>query len=55
MKRIDKVYNYIFENSKKITMDELMDGKGFSAAEISEQLNILRNNVSMELNVSVKN
>jgi transcriptional regulatory protein LevR/transcriptional regulator with AAA-type ATPase domain len=54
MKRIDKVYNYIFENSKKITKDELMNGKGFTALEIAEELNILRNNVSMELNVLLR-
>jgi transcriptional regulatory protein LevR/transcriptional regulator with AAA-type ATPase domain len=50
MKRIDKIYNYIFENSKTFDKDKLLDQKGFSAQEIGETLDILRNNVSKELN-----
>ena len=54
MKRIDKIYNYIYENSAKLTLKDLRGKIGFSASEISEDLNILRNNVSMELNVLLK-
>jgi transcriptional regulatory protein LevR/transcriptional regulator with AAA-type ATPase domain len=54
MKRIDKIYNYISENSRKLTIDDLMKNRGFSAIEISEKLDILRNNVSMELNALLR-
>lgn len=54
MKRIDKVYNYICENTAKLNLKDLKGKVGFSASEISEELNILRNNVSMELNVLLK-
>lgn len=54
MKRIDKVYNYINENTAKLTLKDLKGKVGFSASEISEELDILRNNVSMELNVLLK-
>jgi transcriptional regulator with AAA-type ATPase domain len=51
MKRIDKIYHYIVENSAKLTIEEMKEGAGFSAASISEVLDILRNNVCKELNV----
>lgn len=51
MKRIDKIYQYIVENSGKLTAEEIKEGAGFSAETISEALDILRNNVSKELNV----
>lgn len=54
MKRIDKVYKYIYENTSKLTLKDLNGKVGFSASEISEELNILRNNVSMELNILLK-
>lgn len=50
MKRIDKIYNYIVENSGKLTVEEIKEGAGFSAETISLALDILRNNVSKELN-----
>ncbi|MBL4931466.1 sigma 54-interacting transcriptional regulator [Clostridium paridis] len=50
MKRIDKIYNYILEESKAYTIEDFKRIKGFSAIEISEKLGILRNNVSKELN-----
>lgn len=50
MKRIEKIYAYIVENSMKITKEELISNGGFSAQEIGENLDILRNNVSKELN-----
>ncbi|SKA80012.1 hypothetical protein SAMN05428976_10430 [Clostridium sp. USBA 49] len=54
MKRIDKVYNYLIEKSKDLTLEDLKENKGFSASEISEALGILRNNVSMELNTLLR-
>lgn len=50
MKRIDKVYDYILQNSKNFDRNELLERKGFSAQEIGGALDILRNNVSKELN-----
>jgi transcriptional regulator with AAA-type ATPase domain len=50
MKRIDRIYNYIETNSKKFTKNNLLADKGFSAQEIGECLEILRSNVSRELN-----
>lgn len=50
MKRIEKIYEYIIERTEKFDMESLKNKSGFSAAEISENLNMLRNNVSMELN-----
>lgn len=50
MKRIDKIYNYIKERSENTSMDELREVGGFSAQEIGEDLDILRNNASKELN-----
>ncbi|MVX64951.1 PRD domain-containing protein [Clostridium chromiireducens] len=50
MKRIDKIYNYVLQNSKNFNKDTFLDKKGFSAQYIGETLGILRNNVSKELN-----
>ena len=50
MKRIDKIYNYILENSKTFNREKFLANKGFSAQEIGDSLGILRNNVSKELN-----
>ena len=51
MKRIDKIYNYILNNSKKFTKDKLLEIKGFNAQEIEESLDILKSNVCRELNI----
>ncbi|NRX13521.1 hypothetical protein DFM91_000007 [Clostridium beijerinckii] len=40
MKRIDRIYNYIENSSKKFTKDKLLEVKGFSAQEIGEHLEI---------------
>ena len=53
MKRIEKIYNYILNNSKKFTKEKLLEIKGFSAQEIGESLEILRSNVSRELNTTL--
>lgn len=50
MKRINKIYKYICDNSRQYSVEQLQGRVGFTAAEISEKLGILRNNVSMELN-----
>lgn len=50
MKRIDRIYDYIVQRTSKFEIDTLKQKCGFSSLEISEDLDILRNNVSMELN-----
>ena len=50
LKRIERIYEYIIKETESFNLQSLKDKGGFSAAEISENLNILRNNVSMELN-----
>jgi len=54
MKRIDRIYKFIKEESLKIKGDELHRKGGFSASEIAEKLGMLRNNVSMELNALLR-
>lgn len=54
MKRIEKIYDYIYERSNEYTLEQLLGDAGVDAATISERLGILRNNVSMELNVLFK-
>jgi len=51
VKRIDKIYDYILQASKVFDKDKLLEQKGFSAQEIGNTLDILRNNVSKELNI----
>lgn len=50
MKRIDKIYSYLEENTKKLTKEELLNDIAFTSNKIAEDLDILRNNVSKELN-----
>jgi len=50
MKRIEKIYNYMVEQSKELLLEDIKSGRGFSAAEIAESLSMMRNNVSLELN-----
>ncbi len=50
MKQIDKIYDYILSNSKTFTKEKLLKIKGFSAQEVGEHLEMLRSNVSRELN-----
>ena len=50
MKRIDRIYEYIKKKSAGYTLDTLKGRIGVDAQEIAEALDILRNNVSMELN-----
>ncbi|HFL3828701.1 TPA: sigma 54-interacting transcriptional regulator, partial [Clostridioides difficile] len=50
MKRIDRVYNYSVETFRGWTLGDIKENIGVTASEISEELDILRNNVSLELN-----
>ena len=50
MKRSEKIYEYIAKKTEKFNRENLEEKIGFSATEISHNLDILRNNVSMELN-----
>lgn len=50
MKRIEKIYSYIQEKAVEYTKNNDLSKKGIDAIEISENLKILRNNVSKELN-----
>ena len=50
MKRIDKIYDYILQASTSFDKDKFLEQNGFSAQEIGDTLDILRNNVSKELN-----
>lgn len=50
MKRIDKIYEYIKAKSSAYTLENLQGRIGVDATEIADELGILRNNVSMELN-----
>lgn len=51
MKRIERIYEYIHKRSAEYTRKELTGRVGIDAAEIADALAILRNNVSMELNM----
>ncbi|APB38405.1 MULTISPECIES: sigma-54-dependent transcriptional regulator [Heyndrickxia] len=50
MKRIDRIYAYLVEQSQGKTLDEWIRIEGFTASDIAKDLGILRNNVSAELN-----
>ncbi|MGN1400909.1 MAG: sigma-54-dependent transcriptional regulator [Bacillus sp. (in: firmicutes)] len=50
MKRIEKIHQYLVERTKEITAENLLEKKGITTSEIADQLDILRNNVSLELN-----
>ncbi|MGV8980488.1 sigma 54-interacting transcriptional regulator [Clostridium sp.] len=50
MKRIDKIYSYIVQQSQELLLKDIKSGRGFSAGVIAESLDMMRNNVSLELN-----
>ena len=50
MKRIEKIHGYIKEKSSLYKFSELQGRVGIDAGQIADDLDILRNNVSMELN-----
>lgn len=50
MKRSERIYQYIKERSAALAGKKLVGQVGFDAQEIASELDILRNNVSKELN-----
>lgn len=50
MKRIEKVLNYLKKQTELLSEDDILNGKGVTTFEIAENLDILRTNVSKELN-----
>lgn len=50
VKRIDRIYNCLKQKCEAMNLEQLEKKQGYSAIELAEELNILRNNVSMELN-----
>jgi len=51
LKRIERIFEYIRQESGKYKKEQLKGQVGLDAQQIAEALDILRNNVSMELNV----
>lgn len=54
MKRIDRIYQQLEEKCDTLTKDQLLNREGFSANELADDLEMLRNNVSLELNNLVR-
>ncbi|MBZ9607056.1 sigma 54-interacting transcriptional regulator [Clostridium estertheticum] len=50
MKRIEKIYSFMVEESKEFLLKDIKEGMGFSAGTIAKSLSMIRNNVSLELN-----
>lgn len=50
MKQIDRILQYIADNTRKFSEEDLLRDEGITAIEIAGNLNMLRNNVSKELN-----
>jgi transcriptional regulatory protein LevR/transcriptional regulator with AAA-type ATPase domain len=50
MKTIDKIYCYLEENTRKLSKEDILNDIGFTSVDIAEELGMLRNNVSRELN-----
>ena len=50
MKRIERIYNYMLEQSKELLLKDIQPGRGFSASNIAGGLSLMRNNVSLDLN-----
>ena len=54
MKRVDRIFTFIAEQSAQFTKEQLAKREGLDAQEIADALGILRNNVSKELNELVR-
>ncbi|MFT8322464.1 MAG: sigma 54-interacting transcriptional regulator [Bacillus sp. (in: firmicutes)] len=54
MKRMERIYQLLVDKCEKLSKEELVDKEGFSANELVEELAMLRNNVSLELNNLVR-
>lgn len=54
MKRIERIYLYVKEQTENLTPSEVSLGKGLSTADVSEALAIQRTNASKDLNQLVR-
>ncbi|MTT32552.1 PRD domain-containing protein [Terrilactibacillus sp. BCM23-1] len=54
MKRIERIYQRLEEKCEDLTKEELLNIGGYSANDLADDLNILRNNISLELNNLVR-
>ncbi|MGP7816406.1 sigma 54-interacting transcriptional regulator [Niallia sp. 01092] len=54
MKRMERIFQLLVDKCEKLSKDELIVKEGFSANELVEDLAMLRNNVSLELNNLVR-
>ncbi|MFW7433523.1 sigma 54-interacting transcriptional regulator [Vagococcus carniphilus] len=54
MKRIDRVYQYIKEETKHLDVDKLDNGSGITTNQVAEHFNIQRSNASKDLNSLVR-
>lgn len=54
MKRIDRVYGFLEDECSRFDREKFKTDFGISASEISEKLDVLRNNVSSDLNNLVR-
>lgn len=54
MKRIERIYLYVKEQTENLTPSEVSMGKGLSTADVSEALSIQRTNTSKDLNQLVR-
>lgn len=54
MKRIERIYQYLEEKACALNKEQLLESEGFSASDLSGELGMLRNNVSLELNNLVR-
>ena len=50
MKRKERIFSYLREQSEKLKQEDLQGEPGFDAQQIAEELDFLRNNVSKDLN-----
>ncbi|MCH3988398.1 MAG: hypothetical protein LKE60_00140 [Pediococcus pentosaceus] len=54
MKRQDRIYEYVIENTQNVSDTELKEQAALTTSLIAENLNIARSNVSKELNELVR-
>ncbi|WP_141430560.1 sigma 54-interacting transcriptional regulator [Bacillus sp. 03113] len=54
MKRIERIYQRLEEKCDELNKEQLLKKEGFSAFDLADDLDILRNNVSLELNNLVR-
>lgn len=54
MRRMDRIYQVLEEKCDHLTKEELIEKEGFSANDLVDELAMLRNNISLELNNLVR-